>query len=220
MQDRTLHTFITQLGVSATSHGIGNLRSHIPEGLKFKMPRWLARGVDEPGSPLQSIADEEFEVKDVKVLYLFDHFELDQTIDFVPKEALLAEEAEQLHPAAADLLKKMPKQAYIRYREVDEGVLRGKRTEISLRLDREESLPQDAGAAESSPEVEAPATTGSNASTRNADIPSRELLASALQVAELVTKAVRGEVRVYTPGSERKGRDEGEAVEALANMWR
>lgn len=152
------------------------LSAHIPSELTFKLPAWM--GQTSNGT----------ETEDVEVRYWFDHLETSQTIDFVPNTELLSSETHGLPPAVVDLLYSLPQHAYVRYREVDEGVLRGKRTEISLRFDR----------------------VGSDV-VGDGDVPSKEFLASAVRLANFVTRAARGEVRVWDP--ERREREKERDVE-------
>lgn len=161
-QDKDVKSFIDHVTTTAAERGPAALSGLVPPELTFRLPGWM-------------MSDRPETAEDVRHPFVFDHFENSQTIDFAPNEDLLEAESGHLHPAAVDLLQS---NAYVRYRDVDGGVLNGKRTEISLGFDDSES----------------------------SDVPSKGLLASAMQIADLVTKAAKGEVRVYEPAAERMAR--------------
>ena len=79
--------------------------------------------------------------KDFKTEYLFERFEQVQTVDFVPLH--LDETAEAIDLILKNVLVRMPKNMFLRYREVEGGAVGGRRTELRLRYEPLSKLAYD-----------------------------------------------------------------------------
>lgn len=110
----------------SSQHRSGLLKA--PPELTFRLPRAL---VEKSRKPTK--------YEDVEVQYLFERFEQVQRIHFTPRQRVLDKEVDE---EVKSLVRSMPKDMLLDYREVEGGAIYGSRTMLRLRRDRQ-GVPED-----------------------------------------------------------------------------
>ena len=118
-KDRQVRKFTSVLESSAASEEDALYGEPM---IKIRLPNWL----------LDAETNSRQQRKDVEVKYLFEKFEQVQIADFVP---LRGSEAEGLvvDPGMKKLLDEMPEDLVLSYKEVEGGVVGGRRSELRLK---------------------------------------------------------------------------------------
>lgn len=178
LADPEIQRFVAALKESANSKG----PLHGTPEVTFKMPGWMA----ETDRDIRKAQDGS--LPEISVPYLFDRFEQVQSTGFKKDASVLDQRAEHSE-AVRNFNASFSKHARLQYSEIEAGDTGGRQTEISFKVHKPKDQPAQP--------IEEPGSAQSEGTQLQQNDPLRNILVSALAIADFVTRACKNEVTIW-----------------------
>jgi hypothetical protein len=176
LADPEIQRFVAALKESANSPG----PLHGTPEVTFKMPGWMA----ETDRDIRKAHDGS--LSEISVPYLFERFEQVQSTGFKKDASVLDQRAEHSE-AVRNFNASFSKHARLQYSEIEAGDTGGRQTEITFKVHKQPAQPSE--------EPESAQSEGTKLQQQND--PLRNILVSALAIADFVTRACKNEVTIW-----------------------
>ncbi|GAB7322452.1 hypothetical protein MBLNU13_g03392t1 [Cladosporium sp. NU13] len=179
LADPEIQRFVAALKESANSKG----PLHGTSEVTFKMPGWMV----ETDGDIRKAQDGS--LPEIAVPYLFERFEQVQSTGF-KKDAHVLDKRAEHSEAVRNFNASFSKHARLQYSEIEAGDTGGRQTEISFKVHKPKDQPAQ-------PSKELEADQSEDTQLLQHDNALRNMLVSALAIADFVTRACKNEVTIW-----------------------